>query len=135
MTDTVIDDDTAPGFDIARLGADRLLTLFGGISAIGFGALALVLVLMDQTVPGPAFAGGYTLVGGAIFSFAVSTVFGLALLMAYTTMMRRPAEGAILGLAFSVILLAFGSTPGLIGGIVGLVGSLVGIVRNMKFVA
>jgi nucleoside permease NupC len=60
-------------------------------------------------------------------------VFGLALLLSFSVMAARPAEGAILALAFSVVLLAFGALPGLIAGIIGLVGALTGIVRNLRF--
>ncbi|HVM44955.1 MAG TPA: hypothetical protein VM582_03375 [Candidatus Thermoplasmatota archaeon] len=118
--------------DLTRLGPDRLLVLFAGISAIGFGALALVLYLMGEAYPRVSLT-GYSALGGAVFSFAVAAVFGLALLLSFGTMAARPAEGAILALAFSVVLLAFGALPGLIAGIVGLIGALTGIVRNLRF--
>lgn len=125
---------TATIFDLSAMGPDRLLVLFGGIAAIGFGALALVLQIMGETVP-RATVVGFSALGSAVFGFAVAAVFGLGLLLAYSSMARKPAEGSILALAFSIVLLAFGALPGLIAGIVGLIGALTGIVRNMKFVS
>lgn len=123
---------TGSVLDLSKLGADRMLVLFGGIAAIGFGALALVLYFMGESFPTAGLL-GYSALGGAIFSFAVSLAFGLALLLSFGTMGTRPAEGSILALAFSVVLLAFGALPGLIAGIVGLVGALTGLVRNLRF--
>jgi len=124
---------TTPTFDLARLGTERLLALFSGVCAIGFGALALVLHLTGAAAYPGAFVVGYTLAGGAIFSFAVAAVFGLGMLLAFRAMATRAAEGSILALAFSIVLLAFGALPGLIAGILGLIGALVGLVRNVKF--
>lgn len=128
------DQETAGGtiFDLSKLGADRLLVLFAGVAAIGFGSLALVLYFMGESFPSAGLM-GYSALGGAVFSFAVALAFGLALLLSFGTMATRAAEGAILALAFSVVLLAFGALPGLIAGIVGLVGALTGIVRNLRF--
>ena len=133
---SAFEEETRTGsvLDLSKLGADRMLVLFAGIAAIGFGSLALVLYFMGETFPSTGLL-GYSALGGAVFSFAVSLAFGLALLLSFGTMGARPAEGAILALAFSVVLLAFGALPGLIAGIVGLVGALTGIVRNMKFVS
>lgn len=136
MTFDAADETETPTrtIDLAKLGPDRLLVLFAGVSAIGFGGLALLLYLMGESYPRVAF-GGYTELGGVVFSFALALVFGLALLLSFSTMATRPAEGAILALAFSVVLLAFGALPGLIAGIIGLVGALVGIVKNLRFSA
>ena len=133
-SDHVHEEEAATGtfFDLTKLGADRLLILFAGISAIGFGSLALVLYFMGESFPSAGLM-GYSALGGAVFSFAIALAFGLALLLSFGTMAARPAEGAILALAFSVVLLAFGALPGLIAGIVGLVGALTGIVRNLRF--
>lgn len=120
--------------DLSRLGADRLLTLFGGLSAIAFGTLAFILHLIGEGSEWARSFTGLSTVGGVIFTFALTIVFGLFLVLAFMKMESRPAEGAILGLAFSIVLLAFGSTPGVIAGILGLVGALVGIVRNLDFV-
>lgn len=126
--------EKANALDLSSLGPDRLLVLFSGACAIGFGALALVLYIMDETLPRMGIT-GFSALGGAVFNFAVAAVFGLGMLLAYNSMGRKPAEGSILALAFSIVLLAFGALPGLIAGIVGLVGALTGIVRNMKFVS
>ena len=120
--------------DLTKLGSDRLLTLLGGLCAIGFGTLALVLHLVGEGSEWARSFTGFTSLGGVIFTFALTLVFGIFLLLAFMKMESRPAEGAILGLAFSIVLLAFGSTPGVIAGIMGLVGSLVGVVRNLDFV-
>ena len=134
MPDASYEAETERGtiFDLSKLGADRMLVLFAGIAAIGFGSLALVLYFMGEAFPSAGLM-GYTALGGAVFSFAVALAFGLALLLSFGTMAARPAEGSILALAFSVVLLAFGALPGLIAGIVGLVGALTGIVRNLRF--
>lgn len=130
----VTDEAEATGFSLTRYPPDRLLTLLAGVSAIGFGALTLILYFMGESIP-RVYYNGYTLLGGIVFGFAISLVFGLSLLLAFASMEKRPAEGAILGLAFSVVLLAFGGMAGLIAGILGLVGALVGVVRHMKLVA
>lgn len=121
-------------FDLSHLGPDRLLVLFAGASAIGFGGLALVLHVMGESVPRSSVS-GFSDLGGAVFGFSIACVFGFGLLLAYNSMARKPAEGSVLALAFSIVLLAFGALPGLIAGIVGLVGALTGIVRNMRFIA
>lgn len=118
-------------FDLASLPVERLLVVIGGLCAIGFGTLALVLDLRGE-VTTTSFV-GFTSMGGAVFSFAIALVFGLGLLLAFAKMGRQPAEGAILALAFSVVLLAFGALSGLIAGIVSLVGALTGLVRNLRF--
>lgn len=124
---------TSQTIDITRFSPDRLLTLLAAICALGFGTLSLVLYFMGESVPGVVI--GYTVMGSVVFSFAIALVFGVSLLLAFSAMDKRPAEGAILGLAFSIVLLAFGALPGLIAGILGLVGALVGLVRNVKFVS
>lgn len=132
-----IETDTAttnPTFDLSTIGPDRLLVLFGGVSALGFGSLALILHIMGETIPLTGIV-GLSGLGSAIFGFAIATVFGFGLLLAYTSMGRKAAEGSILALAFSIVLLAFGALPGLIAGIIGLIGALTGIVRNMRLVA
>lgn len=123
--------EEARPFDVRALPPDRLLVLVAGICAVAFGVLAFILYFAGETYPRTAW--GFSALGGAVFSFAVALAFGLGMLLAFSQMAHRPAEGAILALAFSVVLLAFGALPGLIAGVVGLVGSLVGIVRNMKF--
>ena len=134
MVDHSHDEETRTSgvLDLSKLGADRMLVLFAGVAAIGFGSLALVLYFMGESFPAAGLL-GYSALGGAVFSFAVTLAFGLALLLSFSTMGARPAEGAILALAFSVVLLAFGALPGLISGIVGLVGALTGVVRNLRF--
>lgn len=124
----------ASTIDISRLGPDRLLVLFASASALGFGALALVLYSVGETFPRSNIT-GFSPLGSAVFGFAIAIVFGLGLLLAYNSMGHKPAEGSIIALAFSIVLLAFGALPGLIAGIVGLVGALTGIVRNMRFTA
>lgn len=126
--------ETPAKFDMSKLGPDRMLVLFGGACAIGFGALALVLYMMGESFPRSGVA-GFSELGSAVFGFSIACVFGFGLLLAYNSMGRKPAEGAVLALAFSIVLLAFGALPGLIAGIVGLVGALTGIVRNMQFVS
>lgn len=116
---------------LAKMSPERLLVLFAGVAAIAFGGLSLVLSLMGE--PYPRAIVGYTLLGGAIFGFVIALAFGLALLLAFAQMGVKPAEGSILALAFSVVLLAFGALPGLIAGILGLVGALTGIVRHLSF--
>ena len=133
-TDYDVNAETTTTFDLTKIGPDRLLVLFGGAAAIGFGALALVLQIMGESVP-RTLVGGFSELGSAVFGFSIACVFGFGLLLAYNAMGNRRAEGSILALAFSIVLLAFGALPGLIAGIVGLVGALTGIVRNMKFVS
>lgn len=117
--------------ELMRLAPDRLLVLLGGVSALLFGALTVLLQALDLVdLRGPA---GFTSTGGVVLAFVVSLAFGLALLLAFVTMEQRPAEGAILALAFSVVLLAFGNIPGIIAGILALVGSLVGLLRHVKW--
>lgn len=123
------------GAQLERLGADRLLVLLAGVCAIAFGLLALVLHLVGEGYAWARAASGFTTLGGVIFTFALTLVFGFFLLAAFRLMEARAAEGAVVALAFSVVLLAFGSTPGVIAGLLGLVGSLVGIVRNLRFTA
>ncbi|HEX2022096.1 MAG TPA: hypothetical protein VHH36_05240 [Candidatus Thermoplasmatota archaeon] len=118
---------------VERMGADRLLVVLGGVSALAFGSLALVLHLVGEGYAWARTFSGFTTLGGVVFTFALTLVFGFFLLLAYTQMERKPAEGAILALAFSIVLLVFGSTPGVIAGLLALVGSLVGIVRNLRF--
>jgi hypothetical protein len=89
-----------------------------------------MLRLMNQDEP---YFSSFATIGGAVFGFAVALVFGLALLLAAARMAQKGAEGGILALAFSVVLLAFGGMPGLIAGIVGLIGALTALVRNLKF--
>lgn len=115
---------------LSRLGPDRLLVVLGGLAALVFGTLVLVLHLAGESGLRPA--DGFTTRGGAVFAFAVALAFGALLLLAFAMMEARPTEGAILALAFSVVLLAFGSVPGLIGGILGLVGSVVGLMKHVK---
>lgn len=136
VTQTAYEENAAAptsSFDLARLGPERLLALFSGLSAIGFGLLALVLHLTGSSRYPAASVVGDVPFGGVLFSFAVAAVFGFGMLLAFRTMATRPAEGSILALAFGIVLLAFGALPGLIAGILGLIGALVGLVRNVKF--
>lgn len=115
---------------LERFSAERLLVLLGGASALAFGSLSLLLSLLGEGYAATPL--GFTRLGGSLFAFVLTLVFGLFLLLAYGMMERRPGDGSVMAIAFSVVLLAFGGAAGTIGGLVGLVGALVGVVRNLR---
>lgn len=132
------DETTTPteenwGSSLDRLGTDRLLVLLAACCAIGFGTLSVFLQLMGTNVGLPGFAPVST--ASAVFTYAITLVFGVFLLLAFQKMRGAPTEGAVLGLAFSIVLLFFGATAGMLAGLLGLVGALLGLLRNLKFAA
>ncbi|GEM_PF-6920478 len=121
------------GNALERIGTDRLLVLLAAICALGFGTLTVLLQLAGDNIGLPGFAVASN--ASAVFGYAVALVFGVFLLLAFANMRTKPTEGAILGLAFSIVLIFFAGLAGTIAGILGLVGSLLGLLRNLKLVA
>jgi hypothetical protein len=116
--------------DLDALGAERLLVLVGGASALLFGLLTFVLAAVD----GRAFAFSQPFgTGGAVITLVLTLFFGVLLLHAMVTMARKPVEGSVLALAFALVLLIFGGMAGMVGGILGLVGGAMGLLRNGKW--
>lgn len=123
-------EQSTPWSNLESLGAARLLVLVGGVSALLFGVLTFVLAAVD----GRAFA--YQLpfgTGGAVVSLILTLFFGVLLLHAMVSMARKPVEGAVLALAFGLVLLVFGGMAGMVGGILGLCGGALGLVRHGKW--
>jgi hypothetical protein len=116
-----------------RLGTDRLLVLLAGACAIGFGTLAALLELAGGRVGPSGFAAATG--AAAVFAYAVALVFGAFLLLAFGAMRAKPTEGAVLALAFSLVLIFFAGLAGTIAGLLGLVGSLLGLLKNVKLTA
>lgn len=115
---------------LSHLAVDRLLILLAAVCAIGFGILAFFL----QT-GNPSFGPFFSTSGNAVFTFAITLVFGVFLLVGFGIMAAKPSEGALVALAFSIVLLFFGGIAGTIAGILGLVGGLTGVLRGLKLVA
>jgi len=118
------------GSALDRMGTDRLLLLLASCCAIGFGTLSVFLQLLGNNVGLPGLAP--TSNANAVFTFAITIVFGVFLLLAFQKMATAQTEGAVLGLAFSIVLLFFGATAGMLAGLLGLVGALLGLLRNLK---
>lgn len=121
---------TSWGSALDRMGTDRLLLLLASCCAIGFGTLAVFLQLLGNNVGLPGLTPASN--ANAVFTFAITIVFGVFLLLAFQKTSTAQTEGAVLGLAFSIVLLFFGGTAGMLAGLLGLVGALLGILRNLK---
>lgn len=113
-----------------RMGTDRLLIVLAAFCALGFGTLTILLQLAGDGLGLPGFAAASQ--ASAVFAYAVALVFGAFLLLAAQKMRASPTEGAVLGLAFSIVLVFFAGLAGTIAGILGLVGSVLGLLRHLK---
>jgi hypothetical protein len=128
--DAIAPEETSWGTALERLGTDRLLVLLAAICALGFGTLTILLQLTGSNVGLPGFPLASN--AAAVFAYVVALVFGVFLLLAFANMRTKPTEGAILALAFSIVLVFFAGLAGTIAGILGLVGSLLGLLRNLR---
>jgi len=127
------DEEVTWGRTLERMGTDRLLVLLASFCAMGFGALATLLELAGDRIGLPGFVPASS--ASAVFAFAVALTFGAFLLLAFQKMRGSPTEGAVLGLAFSIVLVFFAGLAGTIAGVLGLVGSVLGLLRNLKIAA
>lgn len=116
--------------EIGTLAGDRLLVLLAGATALLFGLLAFVLAAADGQAFAPTAGFG---TGGMVLTLVLTLFFGMLLLHAMVVMGRKPVEGAVLALAFSLVLLIFGGVAGMVGGILGLIGGSLALVRNAKW--
>lgn len=129
MSETEVYETPRSLAELQGLPADRLLVMLGGASALVFG----LLVFVFEAVEGRAFAGTARFgTGGVVLSFVLCLMFGLLLVHAMALMARKPAEGAVLAFAFSMVLLMFGGVGGMIGGLLGVVGGAFALIRHVK---
>jgi hypothetical protein len=131
--DAMVEESSSWGATLERIGTDRLLVLLASFCALVFGTLTVLLELAGDRIGLPGFDPVSN--ASAVFTYAVALIFGAFLLLAFQKMRAAHVEGAVLGLAFSIVLLFFAGMAGTIAGILGLVGAVLGLVKNFKLSA
>jgi uncharacterized membrane protein YhhN len=111
---------------LEKMKPHELLMFLGGLLAILLGAIFFVIE-WSRGIPS-------TRLWSTVLVLVVDVVLGAFLWITFLVAKRNVMNAGIMAVVVSIILMAFGQTPGIIGGVAGLLGGLLAIVLPLVHV-
>lgn len=109
------------GSDIERMKPHELLLFLGGLLSVLLGIIFFGLGWLQGLSQSSLWSTGRVLI------LVVDVVVGIFLTLTFVVAKKSAMNAGIMSVVMSIVLIGFGSTPGLIGGVIGLLGGCLAI--------